>query len=94
MSTRIVTARERLALIGALGVAERVARGRGVMLDDMLSGERRPAAVGARHELWSLIRGSTALSLPEIARVFGVDPSTVLDGIVKRETALAREYGA
>ena len=68
---------------GLLVLAQRVAASRGVRLDDLLSRTRSRSVVRARHDLWWRIRQipDRCYSFPEIARLFGNDPSTIIAGV-------------
>lgn len=47
---------------------------------DLLSGSRRRVHCEARFVAWTLIRAHTALSWPDIARLFDKDHTTVMSG--------------
>jgi SH3-like domain-containing protein len=67
-------------------VAESVAARYGVTVDAILSGERFPNTVRARHEWWRLVRDTWDLSYPETGRlVGGVDHTTILSALRERE---------
>lgn len=57
----------------------------GADLDHVLAGARHKSSARARHRAWAVIRSKTSASLHEIAKAFGVDHTTVLDGIRKHE---------
>jgi hypothetical protein len=74
-------------------VAESVAARHGVTVDAILSGERFPSTVRARHEWWRLVKDTWDLSYPETARlVGGVDHTSVLSAL--RERAVVKNKDA
>jgi chromosomal replication initiation ATPase DnaA len=63
-----------------------------VTLDAILSGERFPNTVRARHEWWRLVKDTWDLSYPETARlVGGVDHSSIVSALRARDTAPRRD---
>ena len=82
---------ENLRGIGFDGIAQRLAREYRVPLSAMLGGDRHKTSTAARHHLWSLIDGTLAPSSVELARLFGVDHSTVLAALKHRHAWLAGE---
>jgi hypothetical protein len=75
-------------------VAESVGARYGVTVGAILSGERFPNTVRARHEWWRLVRDTWDLSYPETGRlVGGVDHTTILSALREREVG-ARKVGA
>lgn len=72
-----------LSIRGLLDLADSVCAMRGVTRHELCGRDRTQAAASARQELWWLIRHhpERRYSLPEIARIVGRDPSTVLYGI-------------
>ena len=52
-----------------------------VMISGVLCPKRTQALCRARHEIWWSIRSQTQLSVSEIGELFGVDHTTVLNGI-------------
>ena len=67
-------------------VAESVGARYGVTVDAILSGERFPNTVRARHEWWRLVRDTWDLSYPETGRlVGGVDHTTIMSALRERE---------
>jgi hypothetical protein len=73
-------------------VATSVAARYGVTVDAILSGERFPNTVRARHEWWRLVKDTWDLSYPETARlVGGVDHTSIMRALRARETAPRRD---
>lgn len=72
-----------LATRGLLDIVDDVCGRRGVTRVELCGHGRSRAVVRARHELWWRIREhpERSYSLPEIARWFGRDHTTVLSGI-------------
>jgi hypothetical protein len=67
-------------------VAESVGARYGVTVDAILSGERFPNTVRARHEWWRLVRDTWDLSYPETGRlVGGVDHTSILSALRARK---------
>lgn len=66
-----------------LDVVHRAAAHHGVTSADVCSRRRHRSTVAARHEAWRILR-EAGYSTPEIARVFGVDHSSVQHGTTKR----------
>lgn len=83
----MIVARQNLERMGLVEWAERVcARTKpSVPLDAVLGRSRDRLVVERRHELWSLMHGTFGLAYAELGRVFGVDHSTVMGAIRKRE---------
>lgn len=75
-----------------LATAQRIAESECVLLEDMLGRKRTARSTRARHRLWATVRASSDFSLPELARMFGRDHTTILYGIRKHEAALAAQY--
>lgn len=67
-----------------LDVVHRAAARHGVTSADVCSRRRHRSTVAARHEAWRILR-EAGYSTPEIARVFGVDHSSVQHGTTKRD---------
>lgn len=84
--------RENLKRANLLSMVENLCAARMVHFENACGRSRRKSAVAARHEAWSLIRSSTEMSSVEIGALFGVDHSTVLDGIKNREAKLSKIY--
>jgi chromosomal replication initiation ATPase DnaA len=72
--------RKTLSARGFLGLAQTIAEEQHVELDSMLAPGRMSDAVRARHELWRAIR-ELGFSYPAIAKIFGVDHTTVMHGV-------------
>lgn len=68
-----------LAEHGLLEFVEAECRRRNVPIDWVLGRERYASVARVRHEIWFAIRETLDFSYPHIARVFGVDHSTVRD---------------
>jgi chromosomal replication initiation ATPase DnaA len=78
---RVLRVRGALERRGALEWAGRVCRSLGVELDDVLGMSRSQSLVRARHELWSLVADTLALSTPEMGALFNVDHSTIISAV-------------
>jgi chromosomal replication initiation ATPase DnaA len=79
----------RLERLGARVLADRTASEFGVVLADILDGERRSRSiVRARHRLWCLLRHTLDLSYLEMEQVFEADHTTILNAVRKREREL------
>lgn len=81
--------RRALEARGFLGLAEEIAVEMHVELDDMLGPGRMSDATRARHELYRAIREHD-LSYPAIAKIFGVDHTTVMNGVRQARTRTTR----
>jgi chromosomal replication initiation ATPase DnaA len=77
------------------GIAAEVAAQRGVPLHDLCGRGRTRSVARARQEVWWRIRHHPEryLSLPEIARLFGRDHTTILAGIEAHSRRLAAATG-
>jgi chromosomal replication initiator protein len=62
-------------------IAMQVATRAGLTFRDLIGVERRREVSWVRQDAYRAIREQTSLSLPQIARIFGRDHSTVLHGI-------------
>jgi Bacterial dnaA protein helix-turn-helix len=82
--------RSDLARIGADRIADELSAGAGVETARVLSRDRFPSVVAVRRRLIALIRWSTGLSYPEIGGIFGLDHTSVLSAVRKREAELSR----
>lgn len=71
---------------------ERIAKRRGVSVDDVLRQRRYPSAVRARDEFVTLLRHTLLLSYPEIGRIVGADHTSVMVAVRRREAELALAY--
>ena len=73
------------------GIATDVAARRGVPLQELCGRGRSRSIARARHEVWWRIRHHPEryLSLPEIARLFGRDHTTIMAGIEAHAQRLA-----
>lgn len=56
-----------------------------VMISGVLGRKRTQGLAIARHEIWWTIRTQTVLSVTEIGELFGVDHTTVMNGIESYE---------
>lgn len=67
-----------------LELVEEVRRRRGVALHELCGTSRTQNVAAARHELWWRIRHypERCYSLPEIARLFGRDHTTIRTGVL------------
>ena len=74
-----------LRAIGALGLAAKLAAEYHVPMAKVIGRDRHKTAAAARHHLWALIHGTLVMSYPEVAEIFGVDHTTVMAAIRKRE---------
>jgi hypothetical protein len=73
-------------------VLKSVAERYGVTVDAVLSGERFPNTVRARHEWWRLVKDTWNLSYPETARlVGGVDHTSIMSALRAREAVVRRD---
>lgn len=85
-----------LSVRGLLDLVDTVCTSRGVTRHELCGRARSHAVCVARQELWWLIRNhpERRYSTPEIARLVGRDPSTVLYGIAahQRRQAHAADY--
>lgn len=66
-------------------VVERIAREEGVTVDQIRGRSRVRRIARVRHRVWHVVRSSTSFSYPELARMFGVDCSTVIMGCRRHE---------
>lgn len=67
---------------------------KGITTEDIKDGGRKTPAVHARHHVWHEIRQQRPdLSLPSIARYFGVDHTTCLHGIRKHAERMGKQNG-
>jgi chromosomal replication initiation ATPase DnaA len=66
-----------------LSLVRDVCKRRGVLLRELCSRSHRRSASWARQEVWALLRAdpNRCYSLPDIARLFRRDHSTVLAGV-------------
>lgn len=85
--------RENLRRAKALSMVQRLCAARMVAFERVCGRDRHKSVTRARHEIWSLLRSSTEMSYPEIGALFGVDHTSVMDAIKKREARLAKIYG-
>lgn len=67
---------------------ERTAREGHVTYAALMSRSKTKAVARARHRAMALLRNSTEMSYPEIARVFGRDHTTVMYGVARYERGL------
>lgn len=93
MTFPIETIRANLDRVHALQTAERLAAEYGVPLASIIGRDRHRTPTAARHHLWSLILGSLDLPFAEIAALFGVDHSTVISAVRRREAKVRGERG-
>ena len=91
-ATKALPVRANLDELGLLDCAKAVAAQHGVSLDLVLGGSRIASAAAARHRLWIDMRHSLAMSFQEIAMVFGVDHTTVMNAVHEREAELLAMY--
>ena len=71
-------------------VAKLLERAPRVTWDELAEPLRRwPHVVYRRHEVWALLHGTLGLGFAELGRVFGVDHTTVMNGVAKRVARLA-----
>lgn len=75
-------------------IAEAAARAEGVSLDDVLSGHRSPPVARARHRAWWEIHRAGRYSYPYVARVWGVDHTSVMHGVTTHEARTRRGQAA
>ena len=68
---------------GLLDLVDDLCRRRGVLRRELLGRHRTRGVVRARHELWWLLRHDPerTYSLPELARLFDRDHTTILAGV-------------
>lgn len=88
----IPTLIENLRAAGILKLAKTVCLRRGVPFDLTWSGDRRGRYAAARRETYSLVRGSTDLSLLELEKIFGCDHSSIIVAVRKRQAELEKEH--
>lgn len=81
----------RLQQLGALDWSRRFCEERGIDLGEVTARGRSRSVVRVRHALWSILRDTLDLSLPEVGRIFGVDHTTVLAAVRKYHDSLAEE---
>jgi len=81
-----------LAARALLDLVDEVSARRGVTRDELLGRGRTRAVVGARQELWWLIRHhpGRCYSYAELAALVGRDPSTVVHAIAAHQRRLLR----
>jgi chromosomal replication initiation ATPase DnaA len=85
----VAALRKELGASNLLAEAEIICGAHRVSLDVVLSGIRSRAASKARHAIFAAIR-KHGLSYPEIARLFGMDHTSVREAILRWETPRAR----
>lgn len=92
---RVVRVAQRLSRMGAMPLARSIAEKYGLGTPSaMLSTERFALVVKARHEFWALLRDSTGMSYPQLARLLEVDHSTLIYACHKRQAELDAMYPA
>lgn len=69
-------------------VVRRIAREHGCTLEDIYGTSRHDSIARARRHAMAVLRWSTALSLPELGRIFGRDHTTILTAVRKYEAEL------
>jgi chromosomal replication initiation ATPase DnaA len=74
----MTTTISRLTTLGLIGEARTIAENCGVTLDEMLGRGRYKSMCEARHELWRLTRERFGYSYPQVAKLYGVDHTTVM----------------
>jgi hypothetical protein len=82
---------DRLEEAGLRGFCLQFCAEQGVSLALVLGLSRAPSVVRVRHHLWFVVLGTLGMSQSEVARLFGVDPSTVNQAIRSQEERAARE---
>lgn len=91
LSVQVICAN--LARHHAMSFVRKVCAEYGVSLHDVLVQNRTKTVVQARHRIWTIFRHTLDLSYPEIGAVFGVDHTTVVCAVHKREREMAAENG-
>lgn len=84
-----MTPEEILAGLKSLGVDGKLLRMcdvQRVTLNDVLGRKRYPEVVEVRHGFWRWLHAHMGFSLSRIARVWGVDHTTVMNAVHKEET--------
>jgi len=76
---------KRLHELGALDAAAHLAVANSCALDRLLAGDRHRGPARARRLLWLELRRAWQFNDSAIARIFGVDHTTVRAGILKAE---------
>jgi len=92
-SHRVIT---NLRVRGLLDLVDTVCVLRGVTRDEVCGRQRTRAVTAARHELWWRLRAhpQRCYSFPEIARLFGCDHSTIIQGVAAHQRRqMARDHG-
>jgi chromosomal replication initiation ATPase DnaA len=74
--------------ITLLDVTVEQSQNEGARLADVLSGARTPAATRARHATWAVLR-EAGLAYAEIARIWGMDHTSVMSGCAKYAARMA-----
>lgn len=82
----------RLQAIGALDVVRRIAAGYHVPPEHVVGRERYRNAARARHHAWMVLRHTTDMSWPHLAKLWGYDHASVMSGVREAEARLAEEY--
>ncbi len=75
-------------------IAEAAARAEGVTLADVVSGGRLSPVARARHRAWWEIHRAGRYSYPYVARVWGVDHTSIMHGVTAHEARMRRERAA
>ena len=75
---------------GLFAIVETVCERRGVTPDELCGRARSQSVARARHELWWTIRAlpDRHYSCPELGRIFGRNPTTILHGVAAHQRAL------
>lgn len=79
---------EALRRMGVLMWAREYCVSQGSTLLEVLSSDRHASVARARHRLWTVMRHTLGLSYPELARIFGVDHTTIMSGVKKCEAQM------
>jgi chromosomal replication initiation ATPase DnaA len=82
---RVRVTRIRLTRLGAYDVARAVCAEHCVDEERVFGGDRQAWPTAARHRIWMLLRHTLGLSYPEIAIMFDMDHTSIMNGVRRAE---------
>lgn len=89
-SPQIVSVRVRLERLGMWPTVERISREHYISPDIAISRDRHASASRARHHIWAVIRWTLGMPYHDIACIFDVDHTSIINGVDRWDRELER----